>query len=467
MNNQAVVFAAAYSPDGKSIVAGYLNTRAARQWNPLTGQAREPLLRHREPVRTVCYSSDGRLVLTGSEDQTARLWDSATGQPLGSPLEHSNAVLATAFSPDGQTVITGSSDRLVRLWKLAPGSLRHNLPHPGWVHSVAFSPDGTRLLTGAEDGARLWDTSDGKLAGPLLRQEGKVRGVAFRPDGKTAFGLSTQNKHHLVHWDLQTGQRLGEGSGDVDAPWRLAYHPGSSTLVTSSPFHGAARIWDATTLRPRGDPLSHGKGGVLGVAVSPDGRLVLTGGDDQTTRLWDSATGQPLGPPIQHTSGISAIAFNFDGQRILSGYKGRTVQQWEAATWKPLGAPLQHQGEVHGVAFVGRGPLLASCGADNTARFWFAPTSHAVGPPLVHQNRVSAIAVSPDGTTLATASDDWTAKLWTTPLPVTEEPAQVVGWVQTLTGLELDERGTIRVLPSADWQSRRDRFPFSSREDQP
>jgi hypothetical protein len=65
----------------------------------------------------VAFSTDGRRILSGSDDNTLRLWDAATGQPIGPPLKgHANAVNAVAFSPDGRRLLSGSTDNTLRLW---------------------------------------------------------------------------------------------------------------------------------------------------------------------------------------------------------------------------------------------------------------------------------------------------------------------------------------------------------------
>jgi eukaryotic-like serine/threonine-protein kinase len=461
-----IVYAAAYSPDGKFAAAGYLQSNSAQRWNLAAGRMLEPPLRHQAAVKSVSYSPDGRVILTGSDDQTARLWEADTGRPIGSALEHTAGVNATAFSSDGQTIATASGDGMVRLWKIASGGPLRTFPSADWVRSAAFSPDGKQLLTGSCDSAcRLWDLSRGRQIGPAISQAGWVSGVAFRPDGKTALVVlhreqtdeRLKNGPHLYRWDLGSRQLLASSGTETDNPWRIAVDPGCSRLVTGYYDRSFARIWDAATGEPRGKPLRH-DGPVKGVAVSANGQTILTGSDDKTTRLWDARTGSPLGPPVQHPYGISAVAFSRDGQFVLTGSQGQTVQLWEAETWKPLGAPLRHQGEVNCVAFVGGNELVVSASEDSTARFWFAPSSHPVGPALLHKGRVSGIALSPDGKTLATASDDGTAKVWAVPAPVAEEPEELNGWVQTLTGLTMDDRGSIGVLTAKDWQSRRDHF---------
>ncbi|WP_281365139.1 WD40 repeat domain-containing protein [Phytohabitans houttuyneae] len=76
-----------------------------------------PLAGHPWPAYTIALSPDGRLLATGSEDDTLRLWDPATGRPVGAPLtRHKGAMYAVAFSPDSQQLATGSHDGTVQLW---------------------------------------------------------------------------------------------------------------------------------------------------------------------------------------------------------------------------------------------------------------------------------------------------------------------------------------------------------------
>ena len=93
------------------------------------------------------FSSDGKAILTTSDDRKARLWDASTGIPLGEPLRHDGNVYAAVFSPNGRTVLSGS-DNEARLWWMLRGT---HLPHQAPVQAVAFSPDGNTLLTASDD----------------------------------------------------------------------------------------------------------------------------------------------------------------------------------------------------------------------------------------------------------------------------------------------------------------------------
>ena len=65
------------------------------------------------------------------------------------------------------------------------------------------------------------------------------------------------------------------------------------------------------------------------MAVSSDGRMVLTGSGDRTARLWDAATGKPIGKPLAHKTGVVAVAFSVTGDSVLTKSEDGIVRRWE------------------------------------------------------------------------------------------------------------------------------------------
>jgi WD40 repeat protein/serine/threonine protein kinase len=154
-------------------------------------------------------------------------------------------------------------------------------------------------------------------------------------------------------------------------------------------------------------------GSVLAVAVSPDGRTIVTGSADGTARLWGTATGQALGAPLPHDAPVRAVAFR-PGSRTFATASGATVQFWDSADGHPLGSALSAAGNVLALAFSKDGRWLATAGDDQAAQVWDAATGRPAGPPLRHDAPVHAVAFHPDGQTLATGGADRTARLWKT-----------------------------------------------------
>jgi WD40 repeat protein len=102
------------------------------------------------------------------------------------------------------------------------------------------------------------------------------------------------------------------------------FSPDCRTVLTAA-FNRAARLWDAQTGAPIGEPFAH-QGPVNVVAFAPGGRTILTGSYDRSARLWDVATALPIGPPIVHDGAVLAGAFSQDGRRSLTVSEHKLLQ---------------------------------------------------------------------------------------------------------------------------------------------
>jgi WD40 repeat protein/tRNA A-37 threonylcarbamoyl transferase component Bud32 len=242
----------------------------------------------------------------------------------------------------------------------------------------------------------------------IFRHDGWVFQATFSPDGRRILTASKDQTARV--WDAATGEPVGQPLRHKHQVYHAAFSPDGRRVVTAS-FDHTARVWDATTGQPVSPPLPH-DGLVFHAAFSPDGSRVATASYDKTARVWDAATGRPLTPPLTHGREVNHVEFSPDGGRVLTASEDATARVWDAATGQPAGPPLRHEKAVFQAAFSPDGRRLVTASHDHTARVWDAATGRAVTPPLRHDREVRHAAFSPDGGRVATASYDKTARVW-------------------------------------------------------
>ena len=109
---------------------------------------------------------------------------------------------------------------------------------------------------------------------------------------------------------------------------------------------------------------------VVAVAFHPDGRLIMTAGQDTGVHVWDAATGQPVGRPLPLLQSPSCMTLGLDGRTILLGSQYGMAQLFDLGTALPLGRPFSHDRAIRAVAFSADGRTAMTSGEDASARIW-------------------------------------------------------------------------------------------------
>lgn len=282
------------------------------------------------------------------------------------------------------------------------------------VYGLAFTPDTKRLVSSSFDNELFWWEQNHESVERKLKLEGGVVNtlVALSDTDAVAAGATEQQ---LTCWRVKGGRVDAWRQAPKDWIVGVAISP-NGRLVAVGSNDQSARILDASRGEAKWSLKGHTES-VTALSWSADSNYLATGSSDATAKLWDARTGRLLHDFIQIRSAVTSLAFSPDGKWLAVAAVDFSIRVFDLQQRRLRKTFFGHQRPIESLAFHPRSWLLASASRDGSLGLW--NVVHGIGHGRIEASlqALNVITFSPNGTEMATGGLDKVLRVWRLGMP--------------------------------------------------
>jgi len=353
----AVIWAVVFSPNGKTVVAGYGGNGAQGglvAWEVATGKRLWQV--DTSWAISVSFAPDSQSIAIANWKKTALRIDARTGRILGEVGPHPEVVRSVAYIP-GTDLLATASDGTIRLWDMKTTKVAKELSggHPKEVDEVVVSPNGKWLISRGPDTTRIWDVAAGTELKGIIKQDLGIGYYGITFVGPDRLMMANNSASQAVR-ELPSGRVLLRFTSDGGYD-RSAYSEAAGLAAFTGYGRPVAAIADLTFRLPTAeertridkllrdfDDDSYEVREAATVAIrrigsvaEPALQAAMTNGPSPEVRMRarevrKTILDQSIRRLTGHTGEVRAMAFSPDGTILATGADDGTVRLWEPST---------------------------------------------------------------------------------------------------------------------------------------
>lgn len=288
--------------------------------------------KHTEMAYAVCFSPDGSMVASGSNDNHVMIWDTKSKAVIKDFVAHSVGVKDLKFTPDGLHLVTAGLDKLIRVWSTKNWKREKELSgHSNQVMSIAISPDGRYLFSGGDDKKIVvWNCETFEKERELDGHFDRVLSLNVSPNGKylasTGGDRTIQSTGNMKIWRIEDGSLAFNLEEESYAIQDVAFSKGGTFVLYAGNFPDAVYLkWTENKVAAKSKVSDYGIN-----SIELNGLQAYLGSTFNGSLVkWK--IGGEKNEIKAHNSDINAICLSNDKSKVVSAGTDGKVILWPSA----------------------------------------------------------------------------------------------------------------------------------------
>jgi WD40 repeat protein len=289
--------------------------------------------------------------------------------------------------------------------------LQANIKYFQNITTLAINKSNQIFAYGSHDSTiHIWNLIGHQIVTTLNNNSFLVYDFLWSKDAQYLLCACSDQKIRRWHTKTQKIEILGnKKSWHSSKVLALALSPDGKTLVSGS-ADKTVKIWQ---LNSQADPLTLTgySTAIHSIIISSDGQYFVASGLESNLRIRNLETGKLI-RSINNNAKVTSLAFSPDGELLAAGSEDKMLRLWHIKTGQEIWTFTGHSERVSSVVFAPDGQTLISASWDKTIKCWSLASKEELGTLYEHTDKVLSLAISGDGKTLISGSADKTVKIW-------------------------------------------------------